>query len=386
MSHSIIPPSSAHIWGKPDGCTGWVLMNQCYPETESTIEAMEGEASHEIARILIEISARGSGLTFKDFEGKVHENGVMYTEEMFEGAKEYADDVAIVMRKSGVFAGPNLGIEKRLEMPQIHELEFGTCDCFLFNKKTNHLYIWDYKFGYLIYEAFENWQIIDYYAGIYNLLGFDGHQDQNITVHIRVAQPRAFHRGGTIREWTVKGSDLRGHINILHENAAKSLGPDAECKSGPHCRYCPARHACESALSAGMGLYEVASKPVPVELSAAALGTQLTIVKRARKQLEYLESGFEEQVKGLIKSGKNVPGWGTEQTYGREKWGKPFEEVIAMGDMLGNDLRRKEAITPNQARKLGIDDEMVKAYSTTPHAGLAIVPDNGNKVKQVFTQ
>lgn len=386
MNHSIVPPSSGHIWGKPDGCTAWPTMNQLYPETEPQPEAMEGEASHEIGACLIEGATVGSMSSWSSFDGLAAANGVVFTEEMFDGAELYAKDVQSVMRETRVFSGSNIGIERRLEMSQIHELSFGTTDCYLFDAKKGHLYIWDYKFGYEIYEAFENWQSINYYAGIYNLLGFDGIKDQHITVHIRIVQPRAFHRDGPIREWTVKASDLRAHINILKGNAHKSLGPDAEAVSGSHCKHCPGRHACEAGLTGGMRLYEAASKPTPVELPVVALGVQLAIVIRARKQLECLESGFKTQVKALIRSGKTVPGWSAEPTFGKEKFDKPFEEVVAMGKMLGHDLQQQKTITPNQARKLGVDEAVITAYSSTPRTGTTIVPDNVNKIKQAFSK
>jgi hypothetical protein len=362
-------------------------MAQCYPETEETPEAAEGTASHEIAAQLIQDAARGfNGGKWADWEGKTAPNGVVYTEEMFDGAKLYADDVAMIMRERSVFGGPSLGVEQRLEAPRIHELSFGTCDCFLFDRKTGELFIWDYKFGYELVEAFENWQSINYAAGIFDQFGVNGLEDQITTVRIRIAQPRAFHREGPIREWKVKGSDLRGYFNQLHAGAHKALGPNAECNTGPHCKHCPGRHACEAAITAGARLFEAASKPVPVELSDAALGVQLSLVKRARKHLEYLESGFEEQVAGRMRAGALIPGWGREDTYGRDKWDKPFEEVIAMGEMFGQDLRKKEPITPKQAIKLGVDEAVIKAYSSQPRTGVKIVPDNGNKAKQVFSQ
>ena len=387
MSHSILPPSSAGIWGKPDGCTGWVLMAQTYPETEETVEAREGTASHEIgAEIITDAQTnRVRRHTAKDWVGITASNGVLLTEEMFDAAMVYADDVIKVMRRTGVFGGDGLRIEQRVEIPRVHEINWGTPDCSIYHKLGNTLYLWDYKFGFEVVEAFENWQAIDYVAGLLDELEINGHLDQHTKVVIRIAQPRAFHRDGPIREWVVMASELRAHINILHGNAHKALGPNAEFNTGSHCKHCPGRHACPAALKAGTRLYEVATKPVPVELSAEALGVQLAIVKRARKQLEYLESGFEEQAKGLIRSGSLVSGWATEEGFGRETWGKPIEEVIALGDMLNFELRKPvDAITPNQARKLGIDDAVITAYSTTPRTGIKIVPDNGNKAKQVF--
>ena len=382
MTHSIVPPSSAGIYGKPDGCTYWVTMNQMYPETEPTIESMEGEASHDIGADLIDGYARAKhNPKAETYVGKVHPNGVVYTDEMFEGAKMYADDVSAVMQKHQTFT-PH--IEERLEMPDIHELSFGTPDCWLYLKKAREIILWDYKFGYEVVEAFENWQAITYLNGVLRFLEINGLEDQVTTVRIRIAQPRAQHRDDPIREWVVKASDLRGYFNTLHANAHKALSADAECNTGKHCKHCPGRHACEPALTAGTRLFEATGAPMPVELSDNALGFQLTLIKRALKQLEYLESGFEEQLKSRVKSGALIPGWVIEPSFGRAKWNHPVADVLAMGEMFNVDLRKNEAIIPNQAIKLGVDEAVTTAYSTKPNTGVKVVPDNNN-AKRVFS-
>jgi hypothetical protein len=387
MGHSILPPSSAHIWGKPDGCTGWVQMSQTYPDDEESQASREGTAAHEIGAQLITDAKtnRVQNHSASDWVGITASNGVLFTEEMFDSAKEYADDVITVMRKTGIFGGEHLRIEQRVEIPKVHEINWGTPDCSVYHAAGNALYLWDYKHGFEVVEAFENWQGIDYLAGLLDLHGIDGRTDQRTKVYLRIAQPRAFHREGTIREWVITASDLRAYFNTLNANAHEALSPNAKFRTGSHCKHCTGRQACPAALKAGLGMYEAVSKPVPVELSPDALGLQLSIVKRARKQLEYLESGFETQASALIKKGTMVPGWSVEQKIGRQKWDKPVEEVIALGDMLNLDLRKApDAITPIQAKKLGIDDAVIMAYSTHPRTGLEIVPDNGNKAKQVF--
>ena len=363
-------------------------MSQACPEPEGSQEAAEGEASHHIAAELILAYRRFNtdAPTRESMIGKTAPNGVVFTEEMYDAAEIYANDAIEVIEATGVRFGLETGVEKRIEMKRIHAESFGTPDFYLYDDKTHELFIWDYKYGYGVVEAFENWQAINYAAGLFDILGIDGTSDQFIKVRIRIAQPRAFHKDGEIREWTVTASELRGYINILSNNANKALSDKAETHSGEHCRYCSARHACSAALEAGIGLYEVTSIPLPVELSIEAIGTQLAIIKRAKKQLEYLESGFEEQVKGLIRSGKIVPGWNLEQGKGREKWAKPIEEVIALGEMFGQDLSKPpEAITPNQARKLGIDASVITAYSEVPQTGLKVVPNNANKAREVFS-
>ena len=385
-SHSIIAPSSAYIFGSPDGCTGWVMLSQMFPDIGENPEAADGEASHEIGGDLILQGSRGfTNIDPDNYVGKPASNGVIYNEEMFENAEIYANDVIDVMRSTGIFGGEHFAIEQRLEIKKIHDLSFGTPDMWLFDKKTGRLYIWDYKFGFDLVEVFENWQLINYVAGILELLEINGITDQHITVHMRVAQPRAFHPKGMIREWVVKASDLRGHFNILSTNAHIALSADAVCRSGPHCKNCHPRYACQTGLQAGMGLYELAMIPTPSDLPMQALGTQLLIVRRAIKQLEYLDSGLSTLVDFSVRSGKNVPGWIVEQKMGNNTWNKPIEEVIAMGDLMGKDLRKpNNVITPTQALKLGIDDKVIKEYSKRPNAGIKVVPDNENKVKQHF--
>lgn len=389
MSHSVIPPSSAGIWGKPDGCPGWVTMAQCYPETEEKPEAAAGTASHEVGAGLIDEATRGVSDT--KFVGRTASNGVVITDEMVEGAELYAGDVIDVMRSTKIFGGPSLGIEQHIRCPNIHKESYGTPDCFLHDGDNLRLHGWDYKFGYEVVEVFENWQGINYMAGLAHLM--DTNPDlfptpfDDYDIHLRIVQPRAFHRDGPIREWVVKGSTLRSksYFGQLQTAAAEALGGNPTTRSGSHCKHCPGRHACEAALRGGTRLYEAASTPMPVELSPQALGVQLSIVRRAVKQLELLETGYASQVAGLIKKGVNVPGWAPEATFGRQDWDKPFAEVVQMGEMLGHDLRKEALKTPKQAIALGVDGDVIKEYSSTKRTGTKIVPDNGNKAKQVFS-
>ena len=108
--HSIIPPSSASIWGASGGCTGWVGMSQQYPETTEGEEAKDGNASHEIGSELIGDKCTGPTVrTVNDFVGRKAANGVVFTEEMYDGAKLYADDVGDIMYKYRVFGGTGYG-------------------------------------------------------------------------------------------------------------------------------------------------------------------------------------------------------------------------------------------------------------------------------------
>jgi hypothetical protein len=312
------------------------------------------------------------------------QNGVVIDEEMNAAAEMYAENVCRVIRDTRIFGGPHFGIETTLAIPDIHPTCEGTPDFFLFHGTAGHLFLWDLKYGYGVVDPFENPQLISYISGLISLFDIDGVEDQRITVHARIVQPRAYHRDGPIREWVCKLSDIRPHINRLHAAAEEACTPDPRIISGAHCRYCPARASCEAAITGGISLYEAAITARTAELSADAIGSLYSVVKRAISQLEYIESGIEEQIKSRIRSGENIPGCLVEEGFGREDWSKPIEEIIALGDMLGVDVRKPGVVTPVQARKKGLDPAIIAAYSSKESKGYKVVLDNNKKARSVF--
>lgn len=372
-AHSRIPPSSAYIWAG-GGCTGWVKMIESLPapipESES---AAEGTATHEVGeRLIFKALNFGVGPTLE--VGDKAENGVVVTEEMVECAEMYADDVIAEWLRRGQPA--THGLEYRVDCPSIHLESFGTCDFWLYDPTERLLIIWDYKHGHLVVDAYENWQLANYAAGI------DQTPDE---VEFRVCQPRAFRPKNIRARWRVPIKRLEPMFGILRDRATEALGPNPVCKSGPHCRRCDARTNCGTAIAAALTLYEAAGSPVPIELSTDALGLQLSVVTRAIDALTGLQTGYEEQVTALIKSGKQVPWWALEPSQGREGWTKPNSEVFALGDLLGLDLRKDAPITPNQARKLGIDNTTLSMYSGRKN-GLKLVFDTGEKARKIFNE
>lgn len=383
--HAVLAPSFAPVWSK---CSGAVTMAAMYPEDTESESARWGTAAHELASKMIHTQARGR-VGYPDRSvvvGTMSNNGVVIDDEMFDAAEVYADDVTTVMIETGVFGGPHWGNEDRLEMPRIHELNWGTCDHWIFAQKQGVLWVWDAKFGFEIVEPFENQQAINYVCGILDKLDISGLADQHIEVRIRIAQPRAFHRDGPIREWSVQASDLRAYFNILSTQAHESLGVDAKTTPGSHCKHCPGRHACTSAQRYAMAGIDYIGRPLPDELSPEAIGIELANLMRAEKAIEYRKTGLEAQARALIVKGHRIPFFSVEQSIGREKWTKPIEEIALLGDLLGIDLRKQDVVTPNQARKLGIDASVIKDYADHPVTGFKLVFDEGNAFRRVFSK
>jgi hypothetical protein len=356
-------------------------MSERYPDSDAhEAERSEGEASHELGAHIIKESLQGREVYPE--VGYSMGNGVALTAESIEGARVYAEDVLAEVCNRGITTS-NIHVEERIECKEIHELSFGTPDCWAYDVISNRVIIWDYKFGFIPIEAILNWQGINYWSGISDKLKIDGVSDQHITVEFRIIQPRAYHRHGSIRKWATTASDLRQYINTLSNSARLALEDYPKCTSGKQCRYCSGRHVCEAGLSAGVELYEGASASLPLDITPHAMGLQLKIVKRAIQQLKGLETGYTEAIGSLIKSGTTVPFWNNAPSVGREEWSSPKSEVLLMADLMGVDVKKTELITPKQARTAGLPASVVKRFSKHK-SSYKLEPVNDNETKEIF--
>ena len=216
MTHSILSPSSAHIWGKPDGCTGYVTMSQMFKKTES-YAANEGSAAHELCQIMLK------DWYFKLPSDMFSSNGILFDEEMYESGKIYCENVYAMLSRNQCTLD-DLKIEQKIECKSINYLSFGTVDAYFYSEKNKILYLWDYKYGHITVDPFENWQLINYAAGLVQKLKLT----YKSTINFRIVQPRSYHRDGPIRHWTITVEDLIPYFNQLHDAAIEALCCRAE--------------------------------------------------------------------------------------------------------------------------------------------------------------
>lgn len=379
-AHSRLAPSAAARWVH---CPGSVRLSEQFPELLENPAAPEGTAAHWAVDQLMTGSPPAPG--------QLAPNGIAISDEMIEGAIIFAEHVMGIAARAGAELSQRFRWEQREHMPSIHPDMFGTPDgagILETADLTGALHVFDYKFGHAQVDPEDNWQLISYARGVLDRLQYDGHAEQHLIVHLHIIQPRCYVPGGPIRSWVVPAADLRAHWNRLQAAAHEALGDEPRLSGGEHCRYCPGRRACPELKRRAGHAQDYATAWQPVELAPDALGLELQHLERAIATLQHRATGLREQAEHAIRSGQPVPGWTLEASRSVTEWSVPADEVFALGDMFGAELRKVIPPTPKQAaallKKKGIDPAVIDAYSSTRTGAIKLVQDSNTLARKVF--
>jgi len=382
--HSIIAPSSAHVWGAFNGCTGSALMEAQYPEDDTNEASIVGTAVHELcANLLNAISRNGNGPEILVKQFVKSSSGIVYTEEMIDAALAYVVDIYEVMQKLHMYGGPNFNVENKISCLKIHPYSYGTPDFWLYDGVERKIHLWDFKYGHGLVEAFENWQGINYVSGILDLISPYPFEN-GIKVNITVVQPRGYHTEGIIRTWETDVLTLKPFFEQLKKAAHEALGPDASLRTGSHCRYCKARHACPSFSAKTLASLEFVGAPLAHDLSTDALGLELSLLQDAADTIKYRLTGLQSEMKARIKKGERATTYILEPGVGNLEWTQPVGEVIRMGQLLGCDLAKKAVLTPTQAMAKGVSKDVVMSLAKRKQTGLKLVKNTNIKARKIF--
>ena len=380
MDHSLLQPSNAAQWVF---CPGSVQMNLLTGPKPSNEQASEGRIVHEIAAELVE------GVTRAQLPGRASSklwdttrNGVYVTKEMVDSALMYAKHIERLIQYTRVFGGPHLAIERRVEIPDIHETCFGTPDFWIYDKGEDHLTVYDLKYGFGPVEAFENWQALCYVNGIISELGFTPAK-----VTIVIVQPRAPHKNGPIRSWNINDtSTLEPYFKRLRDAANMAMGSNAQTCTGPHCRYCPSILTCETRRTVDHSVIDLVSGLNRTETNNNSLWFELYILERCEKALKHRIEALKSEVEAKLRSGTKVPYYKMKDKFSRPFWTIPHEQILQLGKMHGVDLNVQKTLTPKQACDAGIPKELVDTMTKTEKRGVKLEFDDLAQARFVFNQ
>lgn len=365
MSHSFIPPSGASSWTK---CAQWSTMNRLYPQ-DDTPQTLGGTAAHYVANEMF------AGRVLP--EGSLTPNGQAVTAEMLDGAELVCD----VIRERCTGPEP-VNVETLVAVPRVHPECFGTADYWQYRVGSAHLEVIDYKFGHRYIDEWWNPQGLIYTFGILDSLQIIN--PDLVTVSFTIVQPRCYYRGRSVRTHSFTMREAMAHLPGLQSAAAYCYNSKPTARTGPYCDDCSGRHACDALQFGAYRAAQMASDIQPVELTPQAAALELRMLETAMSDLQARVNGLREQTLARIQGGENIPLYRLESGAGRSHWNIPVPQVIAIGELLGKQLSKQEVITPVQAQKLGVDPDIIRAYSTHKPGSLRLIQTNDSDAAKVF--
>jgi hypothetical protein len=357
--HSVLAPSSA---SRRIACPGSRALEAQYPQRESE-SAKEGTLAHELAsRYLVN--------SLGPFPEAITITGT-YTQEMIDGAQIYLNALNPLMN-----CRFNHGVEETIDISNIASGCFGTVDFYLFDYDTETLHVADYKFGHRYVEVFENWQLIEYAAGL--LQKFKATQ-----VVFYIIQPRSYGHQ-PVRTWGVDLATLETYFDRLREAERLAMSPDAPFQPSGECMYCSGRHVCPALAIASEEAVIVATEPKLKELTSVELGAELQKLKKHQTLLDARITGLEEEALFQLRKGQSVPPFRVDFVQGRERWKLDPLALEAAGRIFNVELMKKMPITPNQAIKAGCPENWVKQMVESVSGAAKLVMDDGKAARKAF--
>lgn len=343
-----------------------------YPQ-EDTIDTQEGEAAHWAgAQRLI-----GQQIAV----GQVAPNGVVLNVEMVEAADGYADHI---QQRDKQHEG--YWIEQHIPHGPIHKDNYGTPDYVSYANES--LSIDDFKYGHGFVSEIGNYQLINYAALKAHELGiFD---DDSLKVTMTIHQPRCYHRRGPVRSWTTTLGALRPYFDELRNafNWATQLDAPVIARDPEACRGCSARFDCEANLMAVGPDVDLAYDSTPLKLSPLAMAVELRKLRRAEKMIKARREGIEQAITSKIQRGQSVPFFSIGHTKGRTVFNADAREmgVVEVAAAYGAKIEKAALITPLQAIKAGVPEDVIKMYSHAQSGAAELVEDDGTAAQNIFNK
>lgn len=358
-------------------CPGSVRLCKTVPDEEGPA-AVEGTAGHWVMAEYL--AGRFPPV------GTVTPNGSEVTAEMLSGAALFA---AAMFPK---IDAQTLMVEQTMPCLDVHPACGGTVDSGGLSKtiSTTTIHVGDYKFGHEYIDVYENWQALCYVFALFEYFVSVGAlhpiDEQTAEVEITIVQPRNYDAAGPVRTWRVPLISLRPHRNKLRYAAEQAMGDNPRLVVGDHCDNCPARIVCPALQGVGYKIADYAGRAIPNPLSALQLGAELRWIQAAKLLLDARAESLAAEALSRNKRGEPVAYFGIEHPAGRLVW-KPGKEadVIALADLLKKNLRAEtKAITPTQAKALGLPQSVIDEFAFRPKGEAKLVAIDTSTTSRIF--
>lgn len=342
-------------------CNGSRLMTNFISDVKNTNEVREeGNAVHW----LIEQTSKKM-FEVEELIDRKAPNGVFINSDMVEHIEPFMNGEGKdgEIEKITSFSGNTWKIESR-------------ADRIKFDGST--LFVDDFKYGWGLIEPEENWTLIAHALGV--ILNSDG-KCLPKNIKFTIYQPRPYHMKGAIRSWSISYDQL----DLYYHKIAETLSnPNNLLNTGQHCYKCPAMVHCGAFVKAAMNGIEASENAYNDNINNDDLTFMLDQLKRAGKVLEQAHEAYSELALHRIKKGEIVKNYSIDNDLSRKTWNdNTSSETLRI--ITGKDLTKNQLITPEQAIKAGVDENIVNSFSSRKTKGIKLVRiDENDKAKKLF--
>lgn len=354
-NHARLAPSSAARWIH---CPGSVQLQEQYPDQRDKSKADEGTLAHSIAAKVLDTGEWPSDCN-------------QLPNEMIDAIKVYIQAVRSVVGDRRV------NVEHPVTVESIHQDCWGTPDAVRYDSAADICHVWDFKYGWGIVEAFQNIQLVTYALGLAESI-------RAAEFWLHIVQPRPFHPEGSVRTWKISRDELLSYLPQLQKSAESALSSTPWTFSGPHCRWCSALYACDTARRAAFNALDIMDHVRAPTPEPNLISFELSVLRRAADLINHRLAAVEETVKAMDKAGNQVPGWQVTHSAGRLDWTGNHEEIAGMGKLMGFELTKPALITPTQAISAGVPKDVVMMYADRKPGKACIEPVNNDKIRALL--
>lgn len=364
-SHSNFAASSSARW---INCPASVRLCLKAPKVEFESKyAIEGTQAHECLEFVVKRYGNLNA-ALKIAEKKWSQDKVDYAAR--------AADVIFELRPS---AKAVLLVEQRVSF---NSQLFGTLD-YAWVEIGGALVVIDYKFGkgLKVYPTEEsgdaNTQLMYYATALARSYKYNFK-----SVSLVIIQPRVYAESDEIfLKAEVKVEELKKFEQRLIKAVKAAKLPNAELSQGDWCKYCPAAPICpelsENALRSADIMFSPSKGVQAVPEVTALTLEKLPIMLDACTKLERWISSVRSYAFALANAGQKIEGYKLVPKRASKTW-LPDAEKKAL-KKFGQDIYRKEFLSPSQFQKLLDAKEFVEANTTCISSGVTLVSDSDSR-------
>lgn len=322
-------------------CMGSRNMPSPLPQGGNADDRNEGNAAHWLAEQPDPAACVGKPCP---------KNGHIITEDMLEHVMTYLDalDPDGAMEVETSWAGASYEVRGRAD--HVAFTDTGV--------DPTMLTVDDFKYGWGIVEPARNWTLLSHAIGwcIRNNTRPD-------VIRLRIHQPRPYHADGPTREWTCSYDELMGFYSQID---AQLSNPVDTLNSGlEQCAKCHARYDCPAFDRATYNAIDVSLEPFDDTKPNSVMAQEYALFQRAEKMLKIAREAREELMTHRIKEGQTFAGFALEKRLGQRKF-KPGLTGKALSAALGVDLVKDGLVTPAEAERRGVPEEVIAALVDRP--------------------